>query len=99
MMRHDPVLIFAGVLTKTLRMPQAELDALDKDVIAQVDAAVRYAEESPWPDPQTLYEDVYVRSPYINGAAADKDPAWRSAIQQDRVPESFPAWSHAKVES
>jgi len=98
MMRHDPVLLFARVIQEELRVPQADLDALDKDVIAQVDDAVRYAEESPWPDPATLYEDVYVRSPYINHAAADKDPAWRSSVSEDRVPESFPAWNHAKVE-
>jgi len=98
MMQHDPVLLFAKRLRDELRLPQADLDALDKDVIAQVDDAVRYAEESPWPDPATLYEDVYVRSPYINAAAADKDPAWRAAIKEDRVPETFPAWNHVKVE-
>jgi len=98
MMRHDPVLLFANHILDQFRVPQFELDAMDKDVIAQVDDAVRFAEESPWPAPETLYEDVYVRSPYVNARAADKDPAWRVAMKDDRVPESFPAWNHVKVE-
>jgi pyruvate dehydrogenase E1 component alpha subunit len=99
MMKHDPVLFFATHLQKKLKVPEADLQALDKDVIAQVDDAVKYAEESPWPTKETLYEDVYVRSPYIHTSSADRDPAWRAAVAEDRVPEEFPAWSGAKVES
>jgi hypothetical protein len=47
-------------------------------------------EQSPDPTPQSLYEDVYVRSPYINMKAAEKDPAWRAAVREDRVPEVLP---------
>jgi len=43
------------------------------------------------PAPETLYEDVYVRSPYINMKAAEKDPAWRHAIREDRMPVEHPA--------
>jgi pyruvate dehydrogenase E1 component alpha subunit len=99
MMGHDPVLLFEKHLRKKLRVAEADIAAMDKDVIAQVDDAVKYAEQSPWPAPETLYEDVYVRSPYINAKAADRDPAWRSAVPEDRVPAAFPAWDDAKVES
>jgi TPP-dependent pyruvate/acetoin dehydrogenase alpha subunit len=99
MMQHDPVLLFAKHLQEEMGIPEPDLQALDKDVIAQVDDAVQYAEESPWPSPDTLYEDVYVRSPYIHPRAAEKDPAWRAAEKEDRVPEVFPAWSKAEVES
>ncbi len=99
MMSHDPVLLFAKHLRKKLRVTEADLEAMDKDVIAQVDDAVKYAEQSPWPAPETLYEDVYVRSPYINTKAADRDPAWRAAVPEDRVPAAFPARDDAKVES
>lgn len=102
MMRHDPILRFATVLTGQHRVSQAELEAIDKDVLAQVDDSVRFAEQSPWPTPEELYQDVYVRSPYIHARGADKDPAWRAAETGDRVPESFPAWAQqaapAKVE-
>ena len=75
------------------RVAQAELDAIDKDVLAQVDDAVAFAEESPCPPPESLYEDVYVRSPYIHMKAAEKDPAWRAARDaSDRAARrSFPA--------
>jgi pyruvate dehydrogenase E1 component alpha subunit len=102
MMLHDPILRFAKLLTEQHRVPQAELEALDKDVQAQVSDAVRFAEQSPWPPPETLFEDVYVRSPYIHARSADRDPAWRAATKEDRVPESFPARAQqaapAKVE-
>ena len=99
MMQHDPVLRFAKHLGEQMGVPEADLQAMDKDVISQVDEAVKYAEESPWPAPETLYEDVYVRSPYIHARGADKDPAWRAAEKEDRVPEAFPAWTSVEVES
>ena len=40
-----------------------------------------------------------MRSPYINVKAAERDPAWRAAVTEDRVPEAFPAWDDTKVES
>ena len=98
MMEHDPVLFFGKHVRKKHRVPESDLEAMDKDVIAQVDEAVKYAEDSPWPAPETLYEDVYVRSPYIHTRSAERDPAWRAALAEDRVPEEFPAWSNAKVE-
>jgi hypothetical protein len=44
---------------------------------------------------ESLYEDVYVRSPYIHMKTAEKDPAWRAAIREDRVPASLPPWKPA----
>ncbi len=35
---------------------------------------------APFPPPESLYEDVYVRSPYMNMKGAEKDPAWRAAL-------------------
>jgi pyruvate dehydrogenase E1 component alpha subunit len=102
MMRHDPILLFADILRKQHKVEQADLDALDKDVQEQVADAVRFAEQSPWPAPETLYQDVYVRSPFIHAKSADKDAAWRAAVREDRLPESHPAWKEstapAKVE-
>ena len=95
MMRHDPILLFAEVLKKDFKVEAAELEAMDKDVLGQVAECVRYADQSPWPSAETLYEDVYVRSPYINHAVADRDPAWKASVAEDRVPEHFPAWKPA----
>jgi pyruvate dehydrogenase E1 component alpha subunit len=93
MMRRDPIQLFGAVLRKEHRVEQAVLDALDQEVQEQVADAVRFAEQSPWPSPETLYEDVYVRSPHIHPRSADKDPAWRAAGEKDRVPETLPAWT------
>jgi pyruvate dehydrogenase E1 component alpha subunit len=103
MMRHDPIVRFATVLAEQHRAEQAELEAIDKDVQAQVADAVTFAETSPWPTVEELYQDVYVRSPFIHAKSADKDPAWRAAQKEDRVPEHFAPWvqppAPAKVES
>ena len=99
MMQFDPIQVFGKRLTEQERVAQGELDAIDKDVLAQVEDAAKFAEESPFPGPETLHEDVYVRSAYMNMAAAEKDPAWRASIKEDRVPEKFPAWAQAKVVS
>ncbi len=101
-MRHDPIVAFAEVVKKEHGVDPAELEAIDKDVQEQVTDAVRYAEQSPWPAVETMYEDVYVRSPYVNARSAEKDPAWRAARTEDRVPQELPerqpAPAPAKVE-
>jgi hypothetical protein len=66
-------------------------------VTAQIEEAVTFSEASPLPSPESLYEDVYVRSPYIHMKAAERDPAWRASRREDVLPEVFP--SHAKVGS
>ena len=38
----------------------AELKAIDDRVAAQIEAAVKFAEESPFPDVRETYTDVYV---------------------------------------
>jgi pyruvate dehydrogenase E1 component alpha subunit len=89
MMHYDPIYLFGRRLMEQERVSQAELEAFDKEVLVLVDEAVRFADESPWPSVESLYEDVYVRSPYINMKAAEKDPAWRAALRQDRVPADY----------
>ena len=50
------------------------------------DAVALRGGRAPIRPPESLYEDVYVRSPYINMKAAEKDPAWRASVREDRVP-------------
>jgi pyruvate dehydrogenase E1 component alpha subunit len=55
----DPIAgLFHRMEAKKL-MTQQEYDAMDKDVLAEMDDAVKFAEESPDPDPGELYSDVY----------------------------------------
>jgi pyruvate dehydrogenase E1 component alpha subunit len=90
MMKVDPILIFGRRLIEQERFTQAELDAADKEILAEMEAVVQFVEESPDPTAESLYEDVYVRSPYIHAKSADKDPAWRGSIKEDRVPDKLP---------
>jgi pyruvate dehydrogenase E1 component alpha subunit len=89
MMKFDPIYLFGKRLMDQERVTQAELEAFDKDVLALVDEAVKFADESPWPSVESLYEDVYVRSPYINMRAAERDPAWKAATRENRVPADY----------
>jgi len=98
MMEFDPILSFGRTITLEHKLAGTDLASVDEDVLAQVAEAVRFAEQSPTPSPESLYEDVYVRTPYIYRPAADKDPAWRAAVAHDRVPEVYPAWAAQKVE-
>ena len=51
--KRDPVKTFSG------QLDDLDFDALDEEVVAVVDAAVEFAEESPFPDLESIYEDLY----------------------------------------
>lgn len=58
--RADPITRFRRFLTDKKIARAAELDAVDAEVESETAEAVRFAEESPAPPPEALYEDVYV---------------------------------------
>ena len=91
MMLQDPLIQFGKRLTEQERVNAADLEAMEAEIQAIVEECVRYADESPWPAAETLYEDVYVRSPYINMKAAERDPAWKASVKEDWVPPELPA--------
>jgi pyruvate dehydrogenase E1 component alpha subunit len=43
---------------------EADLEAIDEKVVGQVAESVRFAEESPYPDPAEAFTDVYVQEDY-----------------------------------
>jgi pyruvate dehydrogenase E1 component alpha subunit len=43
---------------------EAELEEIDNKVKAKVEEAVKFAEESPYPKPETAFEDIYVQADY-----------------------------------
>src|SRR5688572_19291401 len=104
MMKSDPIIQFGKRLMEQERFTQADLDALDKEILAQMDDAVAFVEASPDPTPESLYEDVYVKSPYIHAKSAEKDPAWKAAGREDKVPVvyepfDYAAWQKAQAAS
>ena len=51
------------VLRRKLRqrgVDDTRIAAIDEEVDEKIDAAVAFAEASPWPDPAEAYRDVYV---------------------------------------
>ena len=57
---RDPITQLAGKLKEGGVLDQAALDAMDAEVHAEVEEAVKFADESPDPEPDELYTDVLV---------------------------------------
>jgi TPP-dependent pyruvate/acetoin dehydrogenase alpha subunit len=55
----DPITRLEAVMLAEGWAGQEEIDQLHARIVAEVDEAVAWAENSPWPDPATLLEDVY----------------------------------------
>ena len=57
-MQRDPIAIMRDALIEEKALDQATFDAMDKEQREIMLKAMKFAEESPWPDPITLEEDV-----------------------------------------
>ena len=55
---RDPITHLAAKLKEDGVIDQAALDAMDAEIQAEVEGAVKFADESPDPDPDELYTDV-----------------------------------------
>jgi len=55
---RDPISHLAAKLKEDGVIDQAALDAMDSEIHAEVEEAVKFADESPDPDPDELYRDV-----------------------------------------
>lgn len=56
----DPLKKYRAYLTENGIATDAELDAIEAQVAEEVEAAVKFAEESPFPDMSVAFEDVWV---------------------------------------
>ena len=56
---RDPIKKLAAYLTEHNLATEAELKAIEKKIQAEVDDAVKFAEESPEPDPSELYRFIF----------------------------------------
>jgi len=77
---RDPIPAFGNKLVAEGVLGEPELAQLDAQALARVDEAVAFAESSPFPKPESLYDDVYV---------LDQDvPGWYSVhtTDQDHMP-------------
>lgn len=56
---HDPVLRLARELVSAQQATPSELMDMQVHALAEIQEAVRFARESPFPDPATAFEDVF----------------------------------------
>jgi pyruvate dehydrogenase E1 component alpha subunit len=56
---RDAILSLADYMKKQKMLGDQEIQKIDEELTAQVEEAVKFAEESPEPDPKDLYRDVY----------------------------------------
>ncbi len=67
--RQDPIQQVLDTIIKGRFATDEQLESIQANVKRQVDECVRFAEESPFPEPEELYKDVYTQSdyPFIKG--------------------------------
>jgi acetoin:2,6-dichlorophenolindophenol oxidoreductase subunit alpha len=65
---RDPIPAFAAVLAKRGMAVEAELAAVREEAEAEMDAAIEFGRQSPFPDVSELVQDVYVGD--VAGASA-----------------------------
>jgi pyruvate dehydrogenase E1 component alpha subunit len=61
-MKRDPIRLLAQRIYELGAGNEAQLKAIDEEAKQAVTAAVKFADESPLPDPATLFNDIYSES-------------------------------------
>ncbi len=65
--KRDPLLTFGDRLVAEGVIDDSRREQIDVDAIARVDAAVAFADASPPPPPESLYDDIYVLGGQVRG--------------------------------
>lgn len=61
--KRDPIVLLRDRLVEQGLLDQEGFDALDREIIAEIEDALQFAEESPDPEPSELWTDVYAPRP------------------------------------
>jgi TPP-dependent pyruvate/acetoin dehydrogenase alpha subunit len=72
--KRDPIPNFAERLVREGALEDGGLEGIDGDVVARVDEAVAFADRSPFPAPESLYDHIYV--------FGDQVPGWYSVDER-----------------
>jgi pyruvate dehydrogenase E1 component alpha subunit len=64
---RDPIPAFGGLLEREGILTAEQREQIDRDAMERVEDAVAFAEASPFPGPEMLYEDVYVIDEQAHG--------------------------------
>jgi pyruvate dehydrogenase E1 component alpha subunit len=58
-LHRDPIKLFKERLLQTNTLTEAESQQIEKETVAEIEEAVKFAIESPYPTPKEALEDVY----------------------------------------
>jgi pyruvate dehydrogenase E1 component alpha subunit len=58
-LQRDPITLFEENLVRTGTMTKEQAVEIDEKIKANMDEAVKFAAESPWPEPEEALDDVY----------------------------------------
>jgi hypothetical protein len=65
--RRDPIETFAQRLEEAGILGADERERIDAETVQRVDEAVQFADASPHPSPESLYDDIYVLGGQVRG--------------------------------
>ncbi len=65
--QRDPLKTFAARLVDEGMVSEDDLKEIDEEAVSIVDEAVAFADQSPHPEPESLYDDVYVLGDQVRG--------------------------------
>jgi len=80
---RDPIPAFGELLKAEGVIDEEEASHIDTHAIERVDAAVAFADASPFPAPESLYDDVYVLEPHDEGSYSVRTTSPNEAAAQD----------------
>lgn len=76
---RDPIAAFSKRIVDEGLFPQEQVEAFDAEAIEMIDEAVKFADASPFPELDSLYDDIYV----LEG---DRAHAWWSVDERSPEP-------------
>jgi pyruvate dehydrogenase E1 component alpha subunit len=76
---RDPLPAFGELLVREGVIEESERERIDERAVALVDEAVEFAEASPFPAPESLYDDVYVLDQEVRGSYSVRTTAPETA--------------------
>ncbi|MFN4083860.1 MAG: pyruvate dehydrogenase (acetyl-transferring) E1 component subunit alpha [Bacteroidia bacterium] len=62
--QKDPIEVVKSLILKNKWLNESEIEKIEENIINEINEAVEYSENSPFPDAEELYKDVYVQTDY-----------------------------------
>ena len=93
--KRDPLKVWGERLVAEGALSDEDREEIDRRAIERVDEAVTFADRSPFPEPESLYDDVYVLGEQVKGwysvdersAGVHRGEDERQLAQEERGPE------------